>query len=190
LEVQLNASQRERIPAGVRIHLIKSSRGSYIRTPDGKFFAIRHLPSTSQHGLKLSSMPPPPPSSNPIDQFLFGKFKKKQHNFLFLFEYNLDGSSMSSLPSTPSLMNDLNDEIDLLIDDTSSSNPPLHHPPPPPPSSAFEDLSSWHNDYFQQRNFFSDFFPTNSTLPMLSPSTNIDTDNSTNNFTSNALTFM
>ena len=89
-------------------------------------------------------------------------------------------------PSNSSLMNDLNDEIDLLIDETSSTN----SVPPPPSSSAFENLSSWHNDYFQQRNFFSDFFPSNTPLPMLSLSPNIDTDNSTNNFTSNPLTFM
>jgi len=80
LEVQLNASERERIPAGVRIHLIKASRGSYIRTPDGKFFAIRHSSSTSENNSKMSTMPPPPlpSSSNPIDQFLFSKIKKRK----------------------------------------------------------------------------------------------------------------
>ncbi len=77
LEVQLNPLERELIPAGVRIHLIKGSRGSYIRTPDGKFFAIRHSPSTSGNGPKISTIPPPPPSSNPIDQFLFSTIKKQ-----------------------------------------------------------------------------------------------------------------
>ncbi|CAF3293445.1 unnamed protein product [Rotaria sp. Silwood2] len=179
LQVQLNASEREIIPAGVRIHLIKASRGSYIRTPDGKFFAIRQSQSTSENGSKQPSMPPPlpssslpPPSSDPIDQYLF------------------DTSHVSS--GTSSLFNDMNsltDEIDLLIDDTSSNSAP---PPPPllPSSSAFESLASWHNDYFQQNNFYPNLFPTSSSVPMLSSSTNIDTDNSTNNFTSNALTFM
>ncbi len=83
--------------------------------------------------------------------------------------------------STSTFMNNLDDEIDLLIGETSSN----------PSSSAFENLSSWHNDYFQQRNFYPNFFPTDTTLPMLSSSsTNIDTDSNTNNFTSNALTFM
>jgi len=86
-------------------------------------------------------------------------------------------------------VHNFHDEIDLLIDDTPS-NPPRPLPPSSSSSSAFENLSSWHNDYFQQPNFYSDFFPTDSTLSMLSPPTNIDTDNSTNSFTSNALTFM
>ncbi|CAF4936771.1 unnamed protein product, partial [Rotaria sp. Silwood1] len=185
LQVQLNASEREVIPAGVRIHLIKASRGSYIRTPDGKFFAIRQSQTPSENGSKQPSIPPPPPppllpvpplpSSNPIDQYLFNT------------------SHMS--PSTSSLLNDMNnlsDEIDLLIGDKSSNTVLPPRPPPSslPSSSAFENLASWHNDYFQQNNFYSDFFPTDSSLPMLSSSTNIDTDNSTNNFTSNALTFM
>jgi hypothetical protein len=78
LEVQLNASEREYVPAGVRIHLIKASRGSYIRTPDGKFFAIRHSSSLVENNSKLPTMPLPPSqsSSNPIDQFLFGKIPK------------------------------------------------------------------------------------------------------------------
>ena len=78
LAVQINASQRERIDAGVRIHLIKSPRGSYIRTPDGKFFAVRQPSSTLENASKMPQMPPPtqpppPPtlSNNPIDQFLY-----------------------------------------------------------------------------------------------------------------------
>lgn len=85
-------------------------------------------------------------------------------------------------------MNSLDEEIDLLIDDTLSN--------PSSTSSAFENLSSWHNDYFQNNNFYPNFFPTDVSLPMLSSSsatapstttttTNIDTDNSTN-----PLTFM
>ncbi|CAF4754787.1 unnamed protein product, partial [Rotaria sp. Silwood1] len=86
LQVQLNASEREVIPAGVRIHLIKASRGSYIRTPDGKFFAIRQSQTPSENGSKQPSIPPPPPppllpvpplpSSNPIDQYLFSNLNK------------------------------------------------------------------------------------------------------------------
>lgn len=73
MEVQLTASEREHIPAGVRIHLIKASRGSYIRTPDGKFFAIRQSSSILENNSKLSAMSAPPSSSNPIDEFLFSK---------------------------------------------------------------------------------------------------------------------
>lgn len=74
--MQLSATEREHIPAGIRIHMIKAARGSYIRTPDGKFFAIRQTPSISTTG---TPVPPPPPtvppslSFNPIDQFLSSK---------------------------------------------------------------------------------------------------------------------
>ncbi|CAF0786043.1 unnamed protein product [Adineta ricciae] len=184
LEVQLSATEREHIPAGVRIHVIKGSRGSYIRTPDGKFFAIRQPPSApSENGPNPSQMTPPtlspslPP--NPMNRYL--------HN----------PSSMT--PSTSSFMNDLidlNDEIDLLIDDTPPNSTSTSFPPVPHSSaqssstSAFEDLSSWHNDYFQQNNFYPDFFPNNSNLSTLLSSANIETDNNTNNYPSNALTFM
>jgi len=88
-------------------------------------------------------------------------------------------------PSTSAFMNNLDDEIDLLIDETSSN------PSSSSSSSAFENLSSWHNGYFQQHQFYPNFFPTDNTLPLLSSSsTNIDTDNSLNNFSTNALTFM
>jgi hypothetical protein len=97
-----------------------------------------------------------------------------------LNDHYLDSSS-SLTPSTSTFLNHLDDEIDLLIDETTTNRPS---------SSAFENLSSWHNDYFQQRHFYPNFFPTDTTLPMLSSSTNIDTDNSTNSFTSNPLTFM
>ena len=78
LEVQLSATEREHIPAGVRIHVIKGSRGSYIRTPDGKFFAIRQPPSIpSENGSKPSRMTPPslPPSlpTNPMNRYLLSK---------------------------------------------------------------------------------------------------------------------
>jgi hypothetical protein len=88
-------------------------------------------------------------------------------------------------PSTSAFMNNLDDEIDLLIDETSSN------PSSSSSSSAFENLSSWHNGYFQQNQFYPNFFPTDNTLPMLSSSsTNIDVDNSNNSFSTNALTFM
>lgn len=92
LQVQLNQTEREHIPAGVRIHLIKASRGSYIRTPDGKFFAIRssQIPSENNNNNthpKFLPMPPPTSSSsslNPIDQFLFGKAENfLENNFSF-----------------------------------------------------------------------------------------------------------
>lgn len=94
----MNVSQKQLIPAGVRVHLIKSPRGSYIRTPDGKFFAIRQPASTTINNPKpMPMMPeppppllplpppppllplPPPPSSSLIDELLYGmrnKFKK------------------------------------------------------------------------------------------------------------------
>jgi hypothetical protein len=70
-------------------------------------------------------------------------------------------------------MNDLNDEIDLLIDDINFN--------PPPSSSAFDDLNTWHNDYFQQNSFYPDLFPTQS---------NNNNTTNTNNFASNPLTFI
>ena len=78
LEVQLNALERDRIPAGVQVHLIRAPRGSYIRTPDGKFFAIRQPPSASATSSKPLPMappfPPPAPSStDTLNSFLFGK---------------------------------------------------------------------------------------------------------------------
>jgi hypothetical protein len=73
-------------------------------------------------------------------------------------------------------MNDLNDEIDLLIDDINSN--------PLPSSSAFDNLNSWQNDYFQPNSFYQDFFPNQSN------NNNDNNNNSTNNFTSNPLTFI
>ena len=49
--------------------MIKSPRGSYIRTPDGKFFAIRQSSSTTLIQPKpvpvIPSPPPPPPPPPP-----------------------------------------------------------------------------------------------------------------------------
>lgn len=114
--------------------------------------------------------------------FCLVRSKTNRLFFLILFIDYLDSSSMPT--STSTFMNNLDEEIDLLIDEQPRSNPPS--------SSAFENLSSWQNDYFQQRQFYPNFFPTDTTLPMLSlpSSTNIDTDNSTNTFTTNPLTFM
>lgn len=83
-------------------------------------------------------------------------------------------------------MDDLNDEIDILIGDLNSTPPP---PPPPLPStsaSAFDDLNSWHNDYFQQNDLYSDLFPNQS---IMSVSSNNSHNNNTHGFTSNSLTF-
>ncbi len=76
----MNASHPEFIPAGIRIHMIKSPRGSYIRTPDGKFFAIRQSTMFDQPK-PIPVIPPPPPplppppptSSSLLDDLLFGK---------------------------------------------------------------------------------------------------------------------
>ncbi len=86
LEVRLNASEQEFIPAGIRIHLIKSPRGSYVRTPDGKFFAIRTPALFDQQKpmpvISAPPRPPPPPPSVPkptpsasslLEDLLFGK---------------------------------------------------------------------------------------------------------------------
>jgi len=178
LQVQLSATDREQIPAGVRIHVIKSDRGSYIRTPDGKFYAIRqNSTNNTQSNVKGSTEPRPPPplppsqlSSNPIDQFLF------------------DPSALGATSSN--FFSNLDDEINLLIDDHNSQ--PLPPPPPPPSSSsssssAFENLSTWHNDYFQQPNFYqNNFFPNNSSLT----TTNLESDNNPTNYSSNAVSFM
>ncbi len=79
----MSAFERELIPAGIRIHLIKSPRGSYIRTPDGKFFAIRQSISTVVNNPKpMPMIPPPSPSSSSLlDELLFGrKIKNKEKN--------------------------------------------------------------------------------------------------------------
>jgi hypothetical protein len=79
----MNAARSELIPAGVKVHFIKSTRGSYIRTPDGKFFAIRHSLSTALNTPKpilIAPQPPPPPPPPPIstllDQLLYGIIKE------------------------------------------------------------------------------------------------------------------
>lgn len=88
------------------------------------------------------------------------------------------------LPGTSTFLNNLDDEINLLTDDISFNPSSSSH-------SAFENLASWHNDYFQQRHFYPNHFPSTNNLPMLSSTTtNIDNDNSRNSFASNALTFL
>jgi hypothetical protein len=91
-------------------------------------------------------------------------------------------------------MNNMNNELDRFISDTRFQTPTL-------PSSAFENLSSWHHDFFQQQhqqNFYTDLLPTSrstnffasATLPA-TRTTNIDTDNSTVDMNTNnhVLTF-
>jgi hypothetical protein len=79
----MNTADREIIPAGARIHLIKSNRGSYIRTPDGKFYSIRQSTSTVNNSPKPVPIapPPPPPPSSLLDELLFGT--KTKPNFIF-----------------------------------------------------------------------------------------------------------
>ena len=70
----MNGSEREVIPAGIRVHIIKSPRGSYIRTPDGRFFAIRQPTTVNTIPKPVPIIPPPPPSaSNLLDELLFGR---------------------------------------------------------------------------------------------------------------------
>ena len=73
---------------------------------------------------------------------------------LILVAFDSLDSPSSLSNSTSSLLNDinnLNEELEHLIDDTSSNTSV-----PSSSSSAFENLSSWHNDYFQQPSFYSD----------------------------------
>ncbi|CAF2309711.1 unnamed protein product [Rotaria sp. Silwood2] len=181
LEVQMNGYERSIIPAGIKIHLIKSGQGSYIRTPDGKFFAIRQstseiinpkpLPIAPQPPpLPPPSPPPPPPSTSSydlLDDLLFDSPFPPPTN-----------------PSSLSLTNDLNDEIDLLFDDLNFTSPPS--------SSTCENINSWNNDYLQQNNFDSDLFSNYLNFSISSNNNNNDNNNnnSTNDFSSNLLTFM
>jgi hypothetical protein len=79
----MNAFERELIPAGIRIHVVKSPRGSFIRAPDGRFFAIRQSISTMtnnpQPRLIAPQPPPPPPPPLPsfslFDELLSGMIK-------------------------------------------------------------------------------------------------------------------
>jgi hypothetical protein len=90
----MNGSERELIPTGTHIHLVKSHRGSYIRTPDGKFFTIRQSTSTIIDNPKPMPIipqppapppPPPPPSSSSslFDELLYGTINK-QTNYSML----------------------------------------------------------------------------------------------------------
>jgi len=190
----VNVSERELIPAGIRIHVIKSPRGSYVRTPDGKFFAIRQSMSTTvdnarpvpiiSHQSPLPPPPPPPPpsSSSLLDDLLYGMINKIK-NLLLKFKGFLDPSPPP--PSFSSLMNDLNDEIDLLISDINSNQ--SQPPPPPPTSTLFENFDSWHDDYYQQNDFYPDLFPNQSNMSVTSSNNN---NNSIHEFTSNSLTFI
>jgi len=81
-------------------------------------------------------------------------------------------------------MSDLNSEIDLLIDDKNPNSSP---PSSSSSASAFENLNSWHNDYFQQNDFYSDLFSNQSIMPP--SSSNNNNNNNTHEFTSNSLTF-
>ncbi|CAF3333665.1 unnamed protein product [Rotaria sp. Silwood1] len=143
LEVQMNGFERSIIPAGIKIHLIKSRQGSYIRTPDGKFFAIRQSTSEIINPKPIPiappppQPPPPPPSSTSsydlLDQLLFDSLLLPSTN-----------------PSSSSLTNDLNDEIDLLFDDINIT--------PPSSSSDYQNLNSWDSDCLCQNYFDSDLF--------------------------------
>lgn len=120
-------------------------------------------------------------------------------SILFHFVYFLD-SPTTSLND----LNNFNDEIDLLFNDNPFSN--LNASPSP---SAFENLSTWQNGFFQQNqqatpssstnNFYSDmffndsmnYFPSPSTTSSSSlPTTSVGNATlDTNSNASNALTF-
>ena len=157
LQVQINALQREFIPAGTQIHMIKSARGSFIRTVDGKFFAIRQPTSTALDPPKpLSTIPSPPPPPPPPPPPLPAPPVSS-----FLDELLLDSPSLPStsneLYSSSSLMSDLHDEIDLLLDDTDVP-PPSSSSATPSSSSTLENFPTWEDDYLRSNDFFSDLF--------------------------------
>ncbi|CAF1412645.1 unnamed protein product [Adineta steineri] len=167
LEVQMNSFDRQSIPAGVKIHLIKSPRGLNIRTPDGRIFSIRQSSAQTVMNNSQSSPiapPPPPPPPPPVLP------QPSTSNLLF---------DLPSFPYPSSLTNDFNISTDLLNDDLD-----LNPPSTSSSSSAFDSLKSWQNDYLQNLDFFSDLFPNQPNMS-LSPENN----NNINDFTSSSLTF-
>ncbi|CAF3651610.1 unnamed protein product [Rotaria sordida] len=162
LEVQMNGFERGIIPAGVKVHLIKSHQGSYIRTPDGKFFAIRQSTSTeimNPKSMPVALPPPPPPLPPPSTS-----------SYDLLDELLLDSSSLPSTNlSSSSLTDNLNDEIDLLFDDLNVTLPPS--------SSTFENINLWDNDCFQQNNLDLDLFLNQSNISVSSNNINNNNNN-------------
>ncbi|CAF0750251.1 unnamed protein product [Rotaria sordida] len=169
LEVQMNGFERGIIPAGVKVHLIKSHQGSYIRTPDGKFFAIRQSTSTeimNPKSMPVALPPPPPPLPPPPPP--------STSSYGLLDELLLDSSSLPSTNlSSSSLTDNLNDEIDLLFDDLNVTLPPS--------SSTFENINLWDNDCFQQNNFDLDLFLNQSNISVSSNNINNNNNNNNNN---------
>lgn len=168
----MNGFERAVIPAGVRIHVIKSLNGSYIRTPDGKFFGIRQSPSSMMNNPVSTPpapqpMPPPPPPPPPpaplepstssstydlLDEILSGKMISSENEIFIQICIFLDLSSIpSSDPSSTPVKSDLSNEIDDLLDDTSLLSPSS--------TSVFDNLNSWSTDFFQQDNFDLNLFP-------------------------------
>ncbi|CAF0812565.1 unnamed protein product [Adineta ricciae] len=186
LQVQINSFEREHIPSGAKIQLIKSSRGSYVRTPDGRYFSIRQSPSTAMNSPQptpkfpplLRSPPrPPPPPQLPRPQ------PTPPSATSLLDELLSDSMPFPSSSIFSNDLNDLNDEIDLLLDDLNSS-------PTPASSSTLENRTPWQNDDFSA--LFSNPFDM---FPSINSTTNNPTTNSTdagennNSFTTNPLTF-
>lgn len=189
LQVQINSFEREYIPAGAKIQLIKSSRGSYVRTPDGRFFSIRQSPSTTTNSPQPApkAAPPPPPVISPPPPQLFRPEPTPPPATSLLDELLSDSTPF---PSSNIFMNDLNDEIDLLFDDLNSNSTPSS-------SSTLENANTWSNDYFSDIDDFSalfssplDMFPSINNTPNITPTTN-STNAAENNssFTTKPLTF-
>lgn len=170
----MNSFERQIIPANTRIHLIKSSRGTYIRTPDGKFFAIRKLPASFISQPKPMPVVPPPPPPPPLPQlpsldlldnlFSSSRMSSEVHRSLWnVLDF------LPIFPDSSSLMNEneFNDEIDMLLFD----DPPTSAVPP---SSTANNLHAWQNDYLQSNSFYPNMF--------------VNASNS-NQYVSNPLTF-
>ncbi|CAF0776750.1 unnamed protein product [Didymodactylos carnosus] len=59
LIVQIEARKQQIIPANTQVQYIQTSNGSYIRTPEGKFFAIRSPQSTEEQEQQQQQRLPP-----------------------------------------------------------------------------------------------------------------------------------
>ena len=171
--------------------MIQGSRGSYIRTADGKFFAIRQ-PTTDAANSSQTFMPmqspaqitqPPLLPQNPMNPPIFGKILDVPFSSCFNLRFLFLDLSPSIESSTSSLLNDINhlsDEIDLLVDDTSST----------PSNSAFDNLSSWHDGYFLQQGLDGNGFLHDKTAPFsASRTTNTNLDSDLMNLISNSASY-
>ncbi|CAF0909875.1 unnamed protein product [Didymodactylos carnosus] len=154
LEVQVDATKREIIPANTQIHFIQTPRGSYIRTPEGKFFAIRLTPNTDEQEQRR-------PSSNTLFGDAFDSVStissSPSSSSSGLPQSSATNTLLTKPPLPPSFSDrtvdplffpyntpliDLNEDDDLnFIDNSQTGSTNV--------DSAFDSLSSWQNNFFQ-----------------------------------------